>query len=152
MISNELKALAERLDLRGDFELRVAFAVACVDRVRHLLIDDTVIGALDAGERFVRGEAERRELDEAARAAADAARSHAGTNSLDGSGSAAVSASHGVAAALAGRALDASGYAAYASVYSYASHAVTDKAAYGDEHGWQVGKLRELSGFGGENR
>lgn len=72
------------------------------------------------------------------------ARSHPGSGSIDGANNAAVSTSHGVAAALAGEALEAAGYAAYASVYSYASYAVTDISAYSSEHEWQIRKLNSL--------
>jgi hypothetical protein len=142
----ELKqiALDIRLDDEACFDLRLEFGIACVLRVEHLLTETDIIDALSTGKRFLAGECAKNELSEAAANAAKAARSHAGSNSLDGAGSAAVSTSHGVAAALAGRALEAAEYAAYASVYSYASYAVTDLDAYTDEHNWQITKLREL--------
>jgi len=49
-----------------------------------------------------------------------------------------------VAAALSGRALEASAYANYASVYSYSASAVTDLSAYAPEQKWQIDKLGEL--------
>ena len=63
---------------------------------------------------------------------------------MDGSGYAAVSASYAVSLALAGRALDAADYAAYAKVYSYASYAVTEPDAYAEEYQWQVNRLRQI--------
>lgn len=54
-----------------------------------------------------------------------------------------------MAAALAGRSLQAAGYAAYASVYAYTNRAVSDPAACADEHRWQVARLRELAATGG---
>lgn len=146
MIPTELKNLAQDNDLDNDkhFELRVKFGIACIERAKHLLTDDTVISALTVGEDFIEGKCGVAELKRAANIAAESARSHAGSNSLDGSGNAAVSASYGVAAALSGRALQAAEYAAYASVYSYASYAVTDLAAYEPEQNWQIAKLREL--------
>jgi hypothetical protein len=116
-----------------------------MERVEHLLTDNSMIEMLAIGKAFVSGKSNERELEEAAVKASEVARSHPGSSSLDGAGSAAVSTSHGVAAALAGRALVAAEYAAYASVYSYASHAVTDLTAYEDDHAWQVNKLRELA-------
>jgi hypothetical protein len=143
----ELIQLAQKVRLGSDdqFRLRIAFGVACIEHVEHLLIDSSVIDSLAVGKAFVAGECDEAALVEAAVNASAAARSHPGTSSLDGAGSAAVSTSLGAAAALAGRALEAAGYAAYASVYSYASHAVTDISAYNDEHTWQINKFRELS-------
>lgn len=71
---------------------------------------------------------------------------HRGSNSIDGSAHAAVSATYAVANALAGRALEATSYAAYASVYSYSGYAVTEPAAFEDEFAWQVDKFKELRG------
>ena len=143
----ELMKLAEEFDFNSadQFKLRISFGVACMERVEHLLTDSSMIEMLAIGKAFVSGKSNERELEEAAVKASEVARSHPGSSSLDGAGSAAVSTSHGVAAALAGRALVAAEYAAYASVYSYASHAVTDLAAYEDDHAWQVNKLRELA-------
>ncbi len=142
----ELTALVRQSELEFDdcFELRIKFGIACIERVEHLLTDDDVIALLAIGKKFLDGECGLTVLDHAAASAAQAARSHAGSNSLDGTGNAAVSTSYGVAAALAGRALQAAEYAAYASVYSYSSHAVTDLANYRDEHDWQIRKLTEL--------
>lgn len=150
MQAEELDKLAKQIQLESEdsFRLRISFAIACVERVQHLLIDQDILQALETGKRYCAEEADSKQLAEAASRAAEFARSQKGTNSLDGSGSAAVSSSHGVAAALAGRALDAAGYAAYAKVYSYASHAVTDASAYADEHRWQLAKLQELASLG----
>jgi hypothetical protein len=143
----ELTQLAQEaeLDSPGQFQLRISFGVACIERVEHLLTDSSIIGALSIGKAFVLGECDDHELEEAGVKASAVAKSHPGSSSLDGAGSAAVSTSYGVVAALAGRALEAAEYAAYASVYSYASHAVTDLAAYEDEHRWQINKFRELA-------
>lgn len=146
MIPPELNRLALDAGLDGEtrFDLRLRFGIACIERVEQLLTDDGIIAAFAIGKNFTAGLCDRARLDAAADSAAATARSHAGSNSLDGSGNAAVSASYGVAAALAGRALEASEYAAYASVYSYSSHAVTDLDAYRDEHDWQLRKLSAL--------
>lgn len=147
MISEELKNLAKSIDLDNEdnFELRVNFGIACIQRVKGLLTDDQIIEALIIGEKYIRHECSRSELDNAAVSAARNAQSHAGSGSLDGSGNAAVSVSRGVAAALHGRALEASAYASYASVYSYSASAVTDLSAYEPEQKWQITKLGELS-------
>ena len=142
----ELIQLAQEVnfDSAEKLKLRVAFGVACIERVEHLLTDGSVVEMLAVGKAFVSGKCTEAELEAAAVTAAEVARSHPGSSSLDGAGSAAVSTSHGVAAALAGRALVAAEYAAYASVYSYASHAVTDLASYQDDHAWQIDKFQEL--------
>ena len=143
----ELIQLSRDLELDGEdqFKLRVAFGVACIERVEHLLTDHLVINCLSRGKAYLSGEYSEHDLAEAAAKASQLAKSHSGSSSIDGTGSAAVSTSHGVAAALAGRALVAAEYAAYARVYSYASHAVTDLSAYEDEHAWQLKKLQALA-------
>ncbi len=147
MISEELKKLAKTIDLDSEdnFEFRIKFGIACIQRVKGLLTDDQIIEALAIGERYIQEECSRSELDNAAASAARNAQSHAGSGSLDGSGNAAVSVSRGVAAALNGRALEASAYATYVSVYSYSASAVTDLSAYAPEQKWQIAKLGELS-------
>jgi len=147
----ELVRLSQQVRLDGEdrFKLRIAFGVACIEHVEHLLTDASVIASLAVGKAFIAGDCDEADLARAAASAAAAARSHPGSSSLDGAGSAAVSTSLGVAAALAGRALVAAEYAAYASVYSYASHAVTDLSAYREVHDWQIGKFRELSAQAG---
>ncbi len=147
MISEELKKLAESIDLDSEdnFELRVNFGIACIQRVKGLLTNDEVIESLKVGEKYISQRSNREELSFAAASATRAASSHVGSGSLDGSGNAAVSVSRGVAAALHGRALEASAYAAYASVYSYSASAVTDKSAYVPEQVWQFKTLSALS-------
>jgi len=142
----QLTKLARTIDLDSEehFNLRIKFGIGCVERVEHLLTDESVLAYLSTGKAFLLNKCTHEELREAALLASKAARSHPGSGSLDGAGNAAVSASHGVAAALAGRALDAAGYAAYASVYSYSSHAATDLSAYKTEHDWQTDKLTSL--------
>ena len=143
----ELIQLAESIQLNSDhnFALRIEFGVACAERVAHLLTDQSVMETLMIGKAFVRGDRTESELLKTAKRAKQLASSHPGSGSLDGAGSAAVSSSYGVAAALAGNALVAAEYTAYASVYSYAGFAVTDLSAYKAEHDWQVNKLRELA-------
>jgi hypothetical protein len=73
------------------------------------------------------------------------ANSHRGSPSLDGAAHAAVSATYALANALAGRALEAASYAAYASVYAYGGYAVSDASAFEPEHAWQADELRRLA-------
>lgn len=133
------------LDKDENFDLRLEFGIACIVTVEHLLINPTILEALAIGKKYLAGESTRAQIDTSAANAQSAAKSHEGTNSLDGSGSAAVSTSYGVAAALAGRALEAAEYAAYATVYSYSSHAVSDMNAYSDVHKWQIKTLQALT-------
>ena len=117
----------------------VALALAFVQRVRHLLEDERVIALLDAGTRWAEDAAAAPQRRQAlADEAAQLARSHPGSRSIDGTAHAAVSASHAVACALRGRVLDAADYAAYAAVYAYSASAVLSPEAFEDEHVWQV--------------
>ena len=125
--------------------LRLAFGLACCDRVAHLLEDPRAVQCLAILRRFQVGEIARRELDDAAGLAAALAQAHRGSPSIDGSGHAAVSATHAVANAIAGRALEAAGYAAYAAVYAYGAYAVRDPAAFQEEFTWQTDTLRRLA-------
>ncbi len=146
-MNHELQRLANELSLDDDRQenLRVAFGLACVERVRHLLEDPRAVAALAVGRAFVEGNCDRTALEAAAAEAAVTATSHPGSNSIDGSGHAAVSATYAVSKALAGRALEAAEYAAYATVYAYSGHAISDPVAFADEYGWQVEALRSLS-------
>lgn len=147
MISPELKELAHTVDLddASNVRLRLRFGIACITRVEHLLTDSLVIEKLSVGRAYLAGESTDIDLQYAAKSAMALARSHPGSGSIDGAASAAVTTSFGVAAALACNALEAAGYAAYASVYAYAGYAVTDISAYKTEHDWQVRQLRALS-------
>jgi hypothetical protein len=50
-----------------------------------------------------------------------------------------------VARALAGRALDAASYSAYAKVYAYSGSAVMDPSAFESEVRWQLQELARLA-------
>ena len=125
--------------------LRLAFGLACASRVRHLLEDPGAVAGLAVLQSFVAGQADRAALLHAAQEMAALANRHRGSNSIDGTAHAAVSATYAVANALAGRALEAASYAAYASVYAYGGYAVNDPSAFEGEFAWQVEKLEELS-------
>jgi hypothetical protein len=98
-VNAALQRLATDAGLAGDASLRLAFGLACVERVRHLLEEPRAI---------------------------------------------AVSATHALAQALAGRALEAADYAAYAAVYAYGRYAVNDPASFEPEYAWQADCLRRL--------
>ena len=146
-MNHELDRLAKDVGL-GDAareSLRLAFGLACALRVGHLLEDPAAAACLTVLDDFVHGRAGREALDAAAREIAMVANRHRGSNSIDGTAHAAVSATYAVANALAGRALEAASYAAYATVYAYGGYAVNDPQAFEAEFAWQVNALRELS-------
>ena len=99
---------------------------------------------LDVLAAFVDGKADGATLAQATARLKDVASHHRGSQSLDGSAHAAVSATYAVANALAGRALEAASYAAYATVYAYGGYAVQDRSAFEPEHQWQVQALQRL--------
>jgi hypothetical protein len=146
-MNHELSRLAAsiHLDEPGQEALQLAFGLACAGRVQHLLEDPRAVDCLAQLQAFVDGKLERSALAQAAQEVAAVANSHRGSNSIDGAAHAAVSATYAVANALAGRALDAAGYAAYAAVYGYGGYAVNDPSAFEGEFAWQVEKLRELA-------
>lgn len=138
-------AAAMKVDDPASEPLRLAFGLACVKRVEHLLEDTRAIECLATLAAFVAGNASRSDLSTASQALAAVANAHRGSNSIDGAAHAAVSATYAAANALAGRALDAASYAAYASVYAYGGYAVNDPSAFESEFEWQVGKATELT-------
>ncbi|WP_457444991.1 hypothetical protein [Roseateles sp. P5_E4] len=134
------------LDAPAQEGLRLRFGLACVQRVRHLLEDAAVVACLDVLARLVAAGATREDLDAAAAEAAQLANHHPGSRSLDGVGHAAVSASYAVANALAGRALQAAEYAAYATVYGEGGYgAVQQRESFQPEFDWQLDALRRLA-------
>ena len=145
-MNHELSRLATQAELsHGRHEaLRLAFGLACCERVKHLLEDPNAIDCLAVLRAFVDGTASPAAFTDATTAIEAVAGSHRGSNSIDGSAHAAVSATYAVANALAGRALEAASYAAYASVYSYGGYAVTDPSAFDGEFAWQVETFRAL--------
>jgi hypothetical protein len=146
-MNNALTELASavHLDDPGREGLRFAFALACVERIEHLLEDARAAGAVGTLRSYVAGTVDRATLIAVAHNVRDVARSHRGSHSLDGSQHAAVSATNALAHALEGRALDAANYAAYASVYAYGGYAVSDPSAFAPEVAWQVKQLQQLA-------
>lgn len=136
-----------RLDAEPNDRLRLAFGDACARRVRHLLEDPAAVECLDGLGRYLDGALNRPELDALAAQAAGLANRHPGSRSIDGCGHAAVSATYAVAHALAGRALQAASYAAYATVYGEGGYgAVADRESFEPEFRWQVACLASMTG------
>jgi hypothetical protein len=146
MMNAALRRLAAEWNLESPHNRRlaVAFGYGCVARVQHLFELDrarALFGELaQAAQRELPAEA----LADAAHEAAALARSHPGSTSIDGSGHSAVTATHALARALGGHAVDAAEYAAYALVYSYGRYAVADPESFAVEFAWQVEWLRRL--------
>lgn len=145
------KALEElarqlRLDDPARVRLRLEFGHACALRIEHLLEDPQVTECLSVLGRYVAGSVDRSRLDEAAQTAHLLANRHQGSKSIDGCGHAAVSGSYAVANALAGKALQAASYAAYAMVYGQGGYgAVADRDSFEPEFQWQVACLSSLA-------
>jgi hypothetical protein len=134
-----------RLHEPANAPLRYAFGLACVERIAHLLEDPRALTAVAVLRGFVAGTVSLAELETMRDELQSVATSHRGSDSIDGAAHAAVSATYALANALAGRSLQAASYAAYASVYAYAGHAVTDPSAFEPEDAWQAGELKRLA-------
>jgi len=147
-MNTSLDRLARALSLEAPARehLRFAFGLACVQRVQHLLEEPGVAACLTGLGDFLAGAIDRARLDDFAAEAARLANRHPGSNSIDGCGHAAVSATYAVAKALAGKALEAADYAAYAIVYGQGgSAAVAERASFEPEFAWQTGCLAALA-------
>lgn len=143
-----LERLARQLDLddAGNERLRLAFGRACAQRVEHLLEEQEAVDCLASLGRYLDGAIGREPLQQAAAEAARLANRHQGSKSLDGCGHAAVFATYAVASALAGKALRAAEYAAYAAVYGQGGYgAVSDPESFEAEFAWQTGCLESLA-------
>ncbi|MGZ5194182.1 MAG: hypothetical protein ACXWJM_02225, partial [Ramlibacter sp.] len=145
-VNHELARLMTEAAVDGpaDEPLRLAFGLACANRVRHLLEDARAVQCLDALQDHVAGRCVGDRFAQARESIVEVARGHRGSHSIDGTAHAAVSATYSVANALAGRALDAANYAAYATVYAYGGYAISEPAAFTPEFEWQVAKWAEL--------
>ena len=142
----ELQKLAAAHSLADESRqsLRLAFGLACANRVRHLLEQPRAVELLDVLQAFVDGRADNTALQAAAAEAAHLANHHRGSKSIDGTGHSAVSATYAVAAALAGKAQDAAEYAAYSTVYGYGGYAVNDPDSFAPEYAWQISAFESL--------
>lgn len=135
-----------RLDDTGRERLRLEFGHACALRIEHLLEDPQVTECLGVLGQYLAGSVDRSRLDEAVQSASLLANRHQGSKSIDGCGHAAVSGSYAVANALAGKALQAASYAAYAMVYGQGGYgAVADLESFAPEFQWQVACLASLA-------
>jgi len=145
-MNTELHRLAKAADLDAQAHalLRLRFGHACAQRVRHLLESPDAVEGLDTLGAFLEGKADSAALALAEQRMAVVAGSHPGSRSIDGTAHAAVSATYAVYQAVAGRALQAAEYAAYATVYAYGAYAITDPDAFADEFAWQVSTLDRL--------
>jgi hypothetical protein len=147
-MNSRLEQLAAQLKLLapGSRMLALAFGLACAKRVEHLLEEPEVVDCLRVLERHVAGQATAGELDTASEAAAVLANRHRGSKSIDGCGHAAVSATYGISKAVAGKAVEAAEYCAYAAIYASGGYAaVADREAYEPEYAWQVQQLAALA-------
>ena len=133
-----------------NLRLRLQFALACVQRVAHLLEDPDVIACLEAFEDLLQRQAPEAEFAALAARADGLANRHQGSRSLDGVGHAAVSATYACAKAIAGRARQAAEYAAYAAVYGQGGYGATsDPESFVPEYQWQASRLESLLAAGG---
>jgi hypothetical protein len=146
-MNEALSRLAEQVGLQRpeNGPLRLAFGLACADRVRHLLEDPRALKCLAVLRDCVQAGCDEAVSSATAQEAAQIANSHRGSNSIDGSAHAAVSATYALANALAGRALESASYAAYATVYAYGGYAITDPGSFEAEFAWQREQLRALA-------
>lgn len=150
-MNKALESLAHELRLNDpeNERLRLAFGYACALRVKHLLEDPAVADCLLALGQFLDGSIDRSRLEASAKRASVLANQHQGSRSIDGCGHAAVSASYAVAHALAGKALQAADYAAYATVYGQGGYgSVADRESFEPEFQWQVSCLASLAARG----
>lgn len=143
-----LDTLATQLGLEAPARehLRLAFGHACALRVQHLLEDPEAIECLRGLGHYLDGAIDHAQLEALAAQAAALANRHPGSRSIDGVGHAAVSATYAVANALAGKAMRAADYAAYAAVYGQGGYgAVADRESFQPEFAWQAEKLAALA-------
>jgi hypothetical protein len=154
-VNYALDRLAKELALAdpANERLRLEFGYACVDRVRHLLEEPEVEACLRGLGTYLAGSADRDGLLRLAGEAARLANHHQGSRSIDGCGHAAVSATFAVAKAVAGEALEAAGYAAYAAVYAQGGYAaVAERESFDVEFQWQLDCLTRLASQGRSRR
>lgn len=147
-MNDALQHLAKEvaLDSPSNERLRLGFGYACACRVKQFLEEPAVVECLRGLDAFLNGSLSRAEFDALVTESARLANQHQGSRSLDGSGHAAVSATYAVANALAGRALQAADYAAYAAVYGQGGYgAVTDRESFEPEFAWQADCLAALA-------
>jgi hypothetical protein len=146
-MSPELDQLLRSLEPASDGNLRerLKFGLLCTTRVEHLLEQSEVVDCLEALRDFVDDPGLRDKLPELIERSDALANRHQGSRSIDGVGHAAVSATYACAKAIAGRARQASEYAAYAAVYGHGGYGATsDPTAFEPEFQWQALQLQAV--------
>jgi hypothetical protein len=124
---------------------RLEFGYACAHRIRHLLEEPKVMECLRVLGEYVNGRVDDEILRQSQKEADRLANHHRGSQSIDGCGHAAVSASYAVANAINGRVLQAASYSAYAMVYADGGYgAVAQREAFEPEFLWQLRTLQEM--------
>ena len=129
-----------------DPELRYGFALQCVEEVAGNLEDESALASFERF-KFLVNHFNGASLDALASLAQEMrkiAQSHPGSQSIDGSRHAAVSATYALAKAVEGDAVQAAAYAAYSSVYGYGGYAVNDADSFSEVHQKQREKLLQL--------
>lgn len=140
----------ERLLLEDDPAVgaakRMKFCLRCAESVEENLESPEALDCLALFRRAVDSSQPWPTSDQAVLQDRTAmlARSHPGSSSVDGARHAAVSATHALAAAVAGRAKDAAAYAAYSQVYGYGGYAVSDPESFVPIHRQQVQWWKDL--------
>lgn len=147
-MNNTLEQIARKIDLASSSNerLRLEFGYACAQRVAHLLEESSVVECLRVLRQYLDGATDQETFDRSVAEAAQLANHHQGSKSIDGCGHAAVSATYAIANALAGKALQAADYAAYAMVYGQGGYgAVADRESFEPEFAWQADCLHSLT-------
>jgi hypothetical protein len=147
-MNNVVEQIAREINLASfsSERLRLEFGYACARRVAHLLEESAVVECLRVLGQYLAGSTDHETFTRSAAEAARLANHHQGSKSIDGCGHAAVSATYAVANALAGKALQAADYAAYAMVYGQGGYAaVADRESFDPEFAWQADCLRSLA-------
>lgn len=147
-MNEDLERLAVEVGLKSpeNQALRLTFGHACAARVSHLLEEAELVACLRVLDDYLAGKASDEALRRSQVEADRLAKHHPGSKSIDGCGHAAVSASHALANAVNGRALEAASYAAYAMVYAGGGYgAVSQPEAFETEFSWQLNELRRLA-------
>ena len=143
----DLKKLADGLnEAPADLELSLRFSLKCIEDVANNLEDASVIEALAKFKACVmRFDTDRdKELTQLASLMNQLAGSHPGSQSIDGTRHAAVSATYALAKAVNNKPIEAAAYAAYSYVYGYGGYAVTDPDSFAEVHQRQMQYLRAI--------
>lgn len=147
-MNDALERIAKEVNLASptNERLRLEFGYACVQRVAHLLEETAATECLQSLGRYLNGTTDHADLARNVAQANRLASQHQGSKSIDGCGHAAVSATYALANALAGKALQAAQYAAYAAVYGQGGYgAVAELESFKPEFSWQASLLTTLA-------